>query len=216
MTGDLEAAGFPPCSAAGGARRNLGPLSAWKRRLDDCIDERRPHAASFLFDFRRVAGDLDVSPLELAVDRAQRNPAFLRHLARTAVEQAPPGSLSLRLRGGASDLDAQGILPVVRLARCYGLEVGARARGTLERLEAAAATGLLSPVAHESVEHAYRFLLGLRLRHQLRRLSEGHAPGSEVRLADLSAIERSRLKESFRAIARWQERAAFHYRTGFF
>jgi CBS domain-containing protein len=216
VNADLEAAGFPPCPAGHMARRSLAPLSEWTRRFNDCIDERRPHAAALLFDFRKVGGALDVAPLELAMDRAQRNPAFLRHLARTAVEHAPPGSLGLRLQGGAADLKEQGIAPIVFLARCYGLEVGARVRGTLERLEAAAEAGLLSQDAHESVAHAYRFLLGLRLRHQLKRLSEGGAPTSEVRLAELSAIERSRLKESFRAIARWQERGAYHYRTDFF
>ncbi len=121
------------------------------------------------------------------------------------------------MRGGATDdLKAHGISPVVFLARCYGLEVGARARGTLDRLDAAASAGLLSQEAHEGVGQAYRFLLGLRLRHQLRQLSEGQPPTSVVRLADLSAIERTRLKDSFRAIKRWQERAAYHYRTDFF
>jgi CBS domain-containing protein len=149
--------------------------------------------------------------------RAPRNPLFLRFLARTAVEHQPPGSVGLRLGAGATaDLKAHGILPVVFLARCYGLEVGTRARATLDRLDAAAAAGLLSQEAHEGVGLAYRFLLGLRLRHQLRELAEGRVPTSVVRLADLSAIERSRLKESFRAIKRWQERAAFHYRTDFF
>ena len=217
VNADLEAAGFPPCARGHMARSSLAPLSEWTLRFNACIDERRPHAAALLFDFRRVGGTLDVGPLELAVDRAQRNPAFLRHLARGAVEHAPPGSLGLRLRGGATaDLKEQGIVPIVYLARCYGLEVGTRARGTLERLEAAANAGLLSQDAHEGVAQAYRFLVGLRLRHQLRTLSEGRVPTSVVRLADLSAIERSRLKDSFRAIARWQERAAFHYRTDFF
>ncbi len=149
--------------------------------------------------------------------RAQRNAPFLRFLARTAVEHQPPTSLGLRLRGNTSaDLKAHGVVPVVFLARCYGLEVGSGARATLDRLAAAAQAGILSPDALESVSQAYRFLLGLRLRHQLRALSEGRAPTSLVRLAELSAIERSRLKESFRAIRRWQERAAFHYRTDFF
>jgi CBS domain-containing protein len=149
--------------------------------------------------------------------RAPRNPLFLRFLARTAVEHQPPGSVGLRLGAGASvDLKAQGIMPVVFLARCYGLEVGTRARATLDRLDAAASAGLLSPEAHEAVGQAYRFLLGLRLRHQLRELADGSAPSSVVRLAELSAIERSRLKDSFRAIKRWQERAAYHYRTDFF
>jgi CBS domain-containing protein len=216
VNADLEAAGFPPCSAGHMARRQAASLSEWTRRFNACIDEPRPHMAALLFDFRRIGGALDVAPLEAAMDRAQRNPLFLRFLARTAVEHQPPGA-GLRLRGGATvDLKAQGITPVVFLARCYGLEVGARARGTLDRLDAAATAGLLSQEAHEGVGHAYRFLLGLRLRHQLRRLSEGHAPTSVVRLGDLSAIERSRLKESFRAIKRWQERAAYHYRTDFF
>ena len=216
VNADLEAAGFPPCPAGHMARREAASLSEWTRRFNACIDEPRPHMAALLFDFRRIGGGLDVSPLEAALDRAQRNPLFLRFLARTAVEHQPPGA-GLRLRGGASvDLKAQGISPVVFLARCYGLEVGARARGTLDRLDAAATAGLLSQEAHEGVGHAYRFLLGLRLRHQLRQLSEGQAPTSVVRLGDLSAIERSRLKESFRAIKRWQERAAFHYRTDFF
>jgi CBS domain-containing protein len=214
---DLEAAGFPPCPAGHMARQELGPLSEWARRFNAAVDEPRPHAAALLFDFRKVGGDLDLAPLEAAMARAPRNPLFLRFLARTAVEHQPPGSLALRLGAGAAvDLKAHGIVPVVYLARCYGLEVGTGARATLDRLDAAAAAGILSPEAHEGVGLAYRFLLGLRLRHQLRRLAERDAPTSVVRLADLSPVERSRLKESFRAIKRWQERAAYHYRTDFF
>jgi CBS domain-containing protein len=217
VNADLEAAGFPPCPAGHMARREQGSLSEWTRRFNACIDEPRPHGAALLFDFRRLGGTLDLAPLEAAVSRASRNPLFLRFLARTAVEHQPPGSVGLRLRAGATaDLKAHGIFPVVFLARCYGLEVGTGARATLDRLDAAASAGLVSPEAHESVGQAYRFLLGLRLRHQLRQLSEGQPPTSLVRLADLSAIERSRLKESFRAVKRWQERAAYHYRTDFF
>ncbi|HEY6097784.1 MAG TPA: DUF294 nucleotidyltransferase-like domain-containing protein [Anaeromyxobacter sp.] len=215
VNADLEAAGFPPCPHGHMARRDHGPLSEWKRRFDACIDERRPLAATLLFDFRKVAGPLSTAPLEVAMGRAARNPAFLRFLARAAVEQKP--AASLRLRGGAVvDLKAQGIAPIVHLARCYGLEVGAGARATLDRLLAARAAGLLSPETHEGVAQAYRFLLGLRLRHQLRTISEGRPPASAVALADLGAIERTRLKDALRLVRRWQEKAAFHYRTDFF
>jgi CBS domain-containing protein len=217
VNADMEAAGFPPCAAGHMARRDSASLTEVTRRFNDCIDEPRPHAAALLFDYRKIGGRLDLAPLDAAMARAQRNPLFLRFLARTAVEHQPPRSVGLRLRGGTVvDLKAQGIVPVVFLARCYGLEVGTSSRGTLERLDAAAAAGLISPEAHESVGQSYRFLLGLRLRHQLRQLSEKQAPTSVIRLGDLSAIERSRLKESFRAIKRWQERAAYHYRTDFF
>jgi CBS domain-containing protein len=214
---DLEAAGFPPCPLGHMARRELAPLSEWTARFNTAIDEPRPHAAALLFDIRKLGGALDLAPLEAAMARAPRNPLFLRFLARTAVEHQPPGSLGLRLGAGATvDLKAHAIVPIVFLARCYGLEVGAAARGTLERLDAAAAAGILSPEAREGVGLAYRFLLGLRLRQQLRQLADRQAPTSVVRLADLSPVERSRLKESFRAIKRWQERAAYHYRTDFF
>src|SRR5512145_2952763 len=132
VNADLEAAGFPPCAAGHMARSELATLSEWTRRFNAAIDEPRPHAAALLFDFRKIGGPLDLAPLEAAMARAQRNPLFLRFLARTAIEHQPPTSLALRLRGAstAADLKAHGIVPIVFLARCYGLEVGAGARAT--------------------------------------------------------------------------------------
>jgi CBS domain-containing protein len=197
------------------ARSERGPLREWKRRFDSCIDDRRPLAAMFLFDFRRVAGELPLAPLEAAVGRAARNAPFLRHLARAAIEHKPPASLRLRAEKRV-DLKAHGILPIVHLARCYGLEVGTGSRATLDRLKAAREAGLLSPETHEGVAQAYRFLLGLSLRHQLRTISEGAPPTPEVPMAELDALERARLKDAFRVVKAWQENAAFHYRTDFF
>jgi CBS domain-containing protein len=63
------------------------------------------------------------------------------------------------------------------------------------------------------VSEAYRFLLGLRLRLQLAALVEGRPVTNEVALSTLTPIERSRLNESFRAIRRWQDLAAYHHRV---
>jgi CBS domain-containing protein len=101
----------------------------------------------------------------------------------------------------------------VYLARCYAIEVGAAARNTLERLDAARAGGLMGENVHAEVTEAYRFLRGLLLRGQLRAISEHRPVGSELAFADLSPLERSRLKGSFRAIKAWQEKAAYHYQT---
>jgi CBS domain-containing protein len=65
------------------------------------------------------------------------------------------------------------------------------------------------------VADAYRFLLGLRLRLQLRAVSHGDAPSNKVALSDLSALERTRLKEAFRAIRGWQSGAEYHYQIHF-
>ena len=116
-------------------------------------------------------------------------------------------------RTSSVDLKRHGISPVVFLARCYGLEVGAPARATIARLEAAARAGLMGEEAFASVSEAYRFLLGLRLRNQLRALEASRAPADEVSLGELSALERSRLKEAFRAIRGWQELVAHRWRV---
>jgi CBS domain-containing protein len=215
VNADLEAAGFPPCPQGHMARSERGPLREWRRRFDSCIDDRRPLAATLLFDFRKVAGGLSLEPLEAAVARASRSAPFLRYLARAAIEHKPRASLRL-LGEKRVDLKAQGILPIVHLARCYGVEVGTGSRATLDRLRGARDAGLLSPETCDGVAQAYRFLLGLSLRHQLRRISEGAPPSPAVSIAELGALERTRLKEAFRVVKAWQEKAAFHYRTDFF
>jgi CBS domain-containing protein len=214
----LEEAGFPSCPGGYMARRWHGPVSEWTHRFAGWIDSPQPQAlleASIFFDYRRVSGDLTLEPLDAVVASSPRKPAFLRFLARAAMEFRPPPSLLLRLRGDASEVDLklQGISPVVFLARCYALEAGTAARTTLDRLEAAARVGILDHEIQENVAEAYRFLLGLRLRLQLGMISEGRTATNRIALSRLSAIERARLKEAFRVIRTWQERAAFHYKT---
>jgi len=214
VTGDLEAAGFPPCHGGHMATKWQGTLSEWTRRFNECVDEPKPHDAALFFDFRQVAGPLDLGPLEAAMARASRSPQFVRFLARDAMAFGPPAALTLRIRGSVEvDLKWQALNPIVFLSRCYGIEAASGARGTLERLDAAAAAGLVSKRSYAAVAQAFRFLLELRLHVQLRSLSEGKAPRNQVLLSELSAIERTRLKESLATIRHWQEMAAFHYQT---
>jgi CBS domain-containing protein len=217
VNADLARAGFPRCSYGHEASKDHGTLSEWTHRLASAVDGPRPQAAAFLLDLRRAAGPLELAPLEAERARAGRSATFLRFLARAALELEPAEVGGLRLRAAPEvDLKAGGIQPVVFLARCYGLEVGSAERSTLGRLDAARQAGLMGEEVHAGVTEAYRFLLGLRLRLQLRQIAERHAPTSLVAWAELSAIERSRLKESLRAVRRWQEMAGYHYRTDFF
>ncbi|HET8538854.1 MAG TPA: DUF294 nucleotidyltransferase-like domain-containing protein [Anaeromyxobacter sp.] len=217
---DLERAGFPPCAGGYMARHWLGPLQEWLQRFEGWIEVPTPKAilvASIFFDFRRVGGLLDLEPLERVVARAAERPVFLRLLAKDALGFHPPAGLLLRLRGESSTLDLKrhGISPIVALARRFALGVGTRARSTLARLDAAERAGLVEHDDAATVAETYRFLLGLRLRLQLRMLSEGRPATHQVRLADLGALERSRLKDAYRAIRRWQERSAFQLNVDF-
>ena len=214
---DLESAGFPRCPGGYMARSWNGTLSEWAARFQGWIDRPEPQAlldAAIFFDHRRVAGRLDLAPLHEVVAGAARQPVFLRAMAQEALRFRPPQLLLLRLRGESSavDLKKQAISPVVFLARCYALEVGTSARNTLERLDAAERAGLMAAEVRSNVAEAYRFLLGLRMRLQLRRLVDGRASSNEEALSELTPVERTRLKESFRVVKGWQDLAAHHFR----
>jgi CBS domain-containing protein len=220
VNADLVAAGFPACPGGYMARTWQGPLAEWKGRFSAWIDSPSPKAlleASIFFDFRPVAGTLPLDELEAVIGTSAARPVFLRFLARSALEFKPPPMLLLRLKGASSvvHLKLQAISPIVFLARAYGLEAGCRARGTVPRLEAAAGAGLLDEATATAVTEAYWFLLGLRLRIQLRALAAGRAASNEVTLADLSPVERGHLKDALRAVKAFQDRATFHYRVDF-
>jgi CBS domain-containing protein len=199
------------------ARNHCGTLSEWRDRFAGWVADPTAQGvleAAIFFDFRRVAGTLDLAPMQEVLDGIPRREAFLRSLVRQALDFRPPPLLLLRLRGGNDlDLKRQGIAPVVFLARCYGLAVGSQARNTLERLRAATRAGLMGPEASAAVIDSYRYLLGLRLRMQLKMISEGKVPTNVVSLSQVSGIERSRLKDSLRAIASWQDKAAYRYQV---
>ncbi|HSD20813.1 MAG TPA: DUF294 nucleotidyltransferase-like domain-containing protein [Anaeromyxobacter sp.] len=218
--GDLVAAGFPECPGGYMAKRWHGPLSEWTRRFRSWIDAPAPQAlleASIFFDFRRVAGTLALDPLDAALEEAAARPVFLRFLAKAALDFRPPPMLLLRLKGGSSvvDLKAHGISPIVFLARCYGLEAGVRARGTLERIDAAQRAGKVDEEVAARVTEAYRYLIELRLRLQLRRMAASEPVTNAVALSELSALERTRLKDALRAVKNWQDAGTFHFKTEF-
>jgi CBS domain-containing protein len=215
---DLTEAGFPPCPGGFMATRWRGPLEEWEERFATWLDQPTPQAlleASILFDLRRAHGALPVDALRRVVARAGRARVFLAAMAKSALTFRPPGGLMLRLRGESSrvDLKLQAISPIVFLARVYGLEVLAGTSNTVERLRAASAAGLIGEDTLETLTETYRFLLRLRLREQLRMLEQGRPVQNVVAMGDLSSIERSRLRDAFRAIEAWQERAAFHFKT---
>jgi CBS domain-containing protein len=213
VNADLEVAGFPPCPGGHMARNDHGTLSEWRAKLDACVDEPNAHDAELYFDLRAVGGRLDVSSLEGPIARAGRSGILLHLLAREALEFGPPGALVLRLKGATSvvDLKRHGLIPLVFLARVHALEVGSSARSTPERIAAAEKAGLLGPRAAGGLAEAFRFLLGLRLRVQLRTMEGGGAPTNQTSLGLLTPVERSRLREAFRAIKAWQDSAARHY-----
>ena len=88
-----------------------------------------------------------------------------------------------------------------------------RSTPTVERLRGATAAGLLDPETGEALEEAYVFLLGLRLREQIRSLSEGLPAGNHVAVDALSPSERRHLKEAFLAVRTAQKDVVSRYQV---
>lgn len=218
VVADLVAAGFPPCPGGYMATNHAGSLEEWTARFAGWIDTPRAEAvlaAGIFFDHRSAGGGLDLAPLVDVLGRARRNAPFLSHLARAAVAFRPPlGAFRrLELENGGVDLKKGGIAPIQGLARVWALDAGVRATPTVDRLRAAVAADLVDPETGEALEEAYVFLLGLRLREQIRALSEGRAPGNHVAVDALSPSERRHLKEAFVAVRAAQKDVVARYQV---
>ncbi len=216
--GDLLKAGFPRCPGDCMATKWNASVDWWRRQFRSWIEEPRPQSllqAAIFFDFRPVHGELLLGSLDAELARAGKTPTFLSALAKAALEFRPPAGLLLRLKGASSrvDIKVHGVTPVVALARTYALEVGSRSHATLDRLQDAVRAGLMGQDEYATLAEAYRFVVQLRLREQIRMASESRPLSNVVSFADLSSIERSRLREAFGAITSWQQRAAYHFRV---
>jgi CBS domain-containing protein len=213
----LDQAGIPRCTgdvmASNPALRR--PIDKWVESLRGWIaDPGRTGSvqSSILYDFRRVAGPLDIEPeLDRVIAEARNSDPFVRHLARRALDERPPTGflrdLVVERKGehvGRFDVKHRGIVIVGNLARVYAVRAALSAKGTLDRLEGAAAAGLIEPDVARELSETFRFLWDVRLRHQVAQVRSTQPPDDFVDPSTLGSVTRRGLKEAFSVIARAQ------------
>jgi CBS domain-containing protein len=218
VVGGLLRAGFPPCPGGYMATNWSLSLDEWRRRFGGWVAVPGPQAlleAEVFLDFRPVSGELSLAPLDEALLEGGRRPLFLAQFARVATKFAPPVGRLGRIRsiGGQVDLKRGGIAAIVLLARLHALAAGSTARSTLERLRHAAAGGALSTQASDELADAFRLLMRIRLREQLRMRAAGRAPEDRVPLGDLSPLERRWLRDALQTVALAQRSVAARFHT---
>jgi CBS domain-containing protein len=217
VTDGLAAAGIERCKGdAMAANRALRrSVDGWQAQFREWME--RPGATgsvlmSIVFDYRRVAGPLDVEPrLDEVVRAATAYPQFLRHLSRRALDDRPPTGffrdLVVEARGehaGRLDVKHGGITIVGNLARAAAISRGLTPKRTLERLRAAAGAGVIDDDLSDGLAEAFRFLWDVRLGHQVRQLDRGRAPDDFVDPGEVGPVARHGLKEAFKVIERAQ------------
>lgn len=195
----------------------------WSRRFAGFVDEATPEnllGSSIYFDLRTIWGpDTGCEQLRAALlERVASNSLFQKMLAENALRQRPPvGRFRdfVVARSGADkdtlDLKVQGLTPFVDGARLLALANGISAVGTLERLRALVAKGVIDALDGAAYEEAYHFIQQTRMQqHQLQARDE--LPYSNrVDPDHLNHLDRRILRESFRQAQRLQSSLAMRY-----
>ncbi len=214
----LARAGLRRCPGGYMADRWHLPLARWRELVHGWVDSPQSRAlveAELLLDFRWVAGELSPAPLDAALRNGSTAPRFLVGMARAAVRFPPALRFAGRIRSenGEVDLKRGGLAGVVLLARLYALSAGSLARSTPDRLAAAATAGAISREGAAALAEAHRFLGDLRLAAQLRQVAAGDQPTNRVRVAELTADERKRLRRAFSTVREVQRSTELRFHT---
>jgi CBS domain-containing protein len=168
----------------------------------DPDDER---ALSVLIERRPLWGTpRDPLPVAEGADRDR----VIAALARRALAERPPTGFDaagvLGLDGTRSerlDIRRAAVVPIVELARWAGAAARAVDGSTPERLETAAAAGVLTEADARTLSDAFELALGVRIDHHMDQLAAGVAPDDLVDPAELSPLARDQLRDVFRAVA---------------
>jgi CBS domain-containing protein len=212
VTVGLQSAGFPEYQGRAITETRHVSLDELRKTIRSWVHVPDPEAilsASMFLDHRKVFGGLDLDPVESVMRAAADEGLFMRNLAQDALRFTPPISLWRTIRNQeAVDLKRGGIAPIVHLARLYALRARRWELPTVDRLAVAAEEGTLSAEASGELTESFRFLLGLRLDHQLRALSGGEQPADAVDSRVLSPRDRRHLKDAFLVVRRLQKATA--------
>lgn len=186
--------------------------AAWRAALaswaEDPGQQKAVIATSVMFDGRVVCGRWEGESVLATLVPPRPDEPLLTLLARTALAHRPPTGFRRDVvvahdgrHQGTFDVKLGGVLPIVDLARWAGAAAGSAATGTIERLDAAAATGVLEPSNARVLAEAWELLTGLRLEHQVECVRSGRQPDDHIDPAGLGPLARRYLREAFRAVS---------------
>ena len=223
----LARCGFAPDANGVLARNALWrlPDAEWLRVFEDVLespDESHLIRATVAFDFRHVAGGLEiVPPLVAVVRRAPKYPTFVKQLARSAAAFKPPlgfrGSITVAREGEATgrlDIKRGGAIPIANLARFYAVTNGITIASTLDRLVAAQEVGALDADTATGLREAFAVVARIRLAHHASLVEAGLPTDNLIEPSSLAPLARQELREAFRIIAQAQKRLSAYVPVG--
>ena len=214
----LLTCGYPVCPGNYMASnpRWRRPLQAWLTLFHEWITRAELHGtedALIFLDMRPVAGDFSLYQALAAKNREWLNDGglFKSVLAFISTTHKPPLGFfrNFVLERSSEhkdqlDLKLFGTGPIVDAARVFALDAGTEYTNTSDRLSALSSGPERDPTIFQDMQEAFEFLTLLRLECQLRQVREGKELSNYISPDSLTQLQRSMLKEAFRAAARAQ------------
>lgn len=217
--------GYPPCPGDIMLTNPLWrqPLAGFKATIADWLLGSHPdgpmHLAIFM-DARAVAGDTEL--LHQARTHLQGlfggSDALLARFASAVEQFSEPGTWWDRLttlRGREEqtfDLKKLGTFPIVHGVRALALEHRLDALRTTDRIHQLAGKEHLDAALARDLVDALQFLMGLKLKNNLRQRQMNETPHNRVKLSELGTLERDLLKDSLAIIKRFKQHLRSHFK----
>jgi CBS domain-containing protein len=216
----LEQCGFPRCK--GGIMavnpKWCQPLHVWKEYFRHWITDVDYPAEEVLatfvfFDCRPIYGqyELVTETAGHILELLDEGNSFARELAKTAIFHKTPLGFFKRLvveKSGEHknklNLKLNGLTPLVDAIRTLALGQKVFDTNTLDRISALVEKESLTPAEADDLRDAFNVIMLIRVRHHVNVLRQGGVPDNYVNPDELSIIQRTMLKEAFKAIDRLQ------------
>ena len=210
--------GFPSCPAGymAGNPQWCQPLKTWKKYLAGWINEPFPEAVLktlIFFDFRPLHGKFSLAETlrDYLKSALEGQGIFFGHMANTITKNAPPigflKSFVVEKSGEHKDelnLKLKGITPLVDAVRLFALERGVKETSTIGRINALKDKHTIVKEYAEGLEHAFEYIMLLRIHHQFRQIESGQTPDNFINPNSLSNLEKKTLREAFHLISKLQ------------
>lgn len=215
----LELAGFVRCN--GGVMADnpewCMSLSRWKSTTEGWIRNRRPaevRRLTIFLDFRWIYGHqvLTESLRQHSLDLIRQSEMISHLLTEDDVmfrvplslwggfitEKSGPNKGEISLKNTACN-------HIVNCVRTFAVKHDISETSTLGRLAALVQKGVMSPEDGEYFDAAYRNLMSLRLRENIKKIKEGRKADNYINPYKLNKLEQGMLKDAFQAISRLQK-----------
>lgn len=211
--------GFPQCPAGYMASNPewTQPLNVWKKYFSAWVAAPTPEAvlkSLIFFDFRPIYGDFGLADELKETLRTQlsRQKLLLGHLANMIVKNTSPvgflKSFVVEKSGehkNELNLKIKGVTLIVDIVRLFALERGIKETSTLERIEALRNKHTIIKEYADELEHAFEFIMLLRMHNQLAQLEKGEEIDNFINPNRLSNLEKKTIKDAFHLISKIQD-----------